>query len=348
MNLIGQRLGQYEILAHLGRGGMATVYRARQASVEREVAIKVIAPALGRRDVFVQRFEREAQLIAKLSHPHIVKLFDYGVLRGFHLRLIDPSFDPRSDLYYFVMELMLGGSLAERLQQARLKLEAISAILHQIAPALDYAHQQGIIHRDLKPANVLFDAHHNAFLTDFGIAKLLDAGDPQNILTEEGSTLGTPCYMAPELWQGENVGAWTDLYALGVMLFEMLCGRAPFMAGTPFRLMHMHLFEPPPALQKYDPSLSKALNAVVQRALAKSPADRFPSALALLEAYDQALREAPVPLSPSSVQPPTEVDAPPAASDHRLSARYRWLLIGLALLLALGLIGALTALLSRP
>ncbi|PJF34294.1 MAG: serine/threonine protein kinase, partial [Candidatus Thermofonsia Clade 1 bacterium] len=170
-------------------------------------------------------------------HPHIVKLFDYGTLRGFHLRLLDPSFDPRTDLYYFVMELMLGGSLAERMRKARLSLAEIRAILQQIAPALDYAHQQGIVHRDLKPGNVLFDAHQNAFLTDFGIAKLLEDGEDKNALTQEGTTLGTPSYMSPELWQGINIGAWTDLYALGVMLFEMLSGKLPFVANTPYRVM---------------------------------------------------------------------------------------------------------------
>jgi serine/threonine protein kinase len=348
MNLIGQRIGQYEILARFGEGGMATVYRARQDKVGREVAIKVMSPALARRDVFAQRFEREAQLIARLSHPHIVKLFDYGVLRGFHLRLIDPSFDPKTDLYYFVMELMLGGSLAERLRKARLTPPEVSAILHQIAPALDYAHQQGIVHRDLKPANVLFDAHQNAFLTDFGIAKLLDENGNQNALTQEGTTLGTPSYMSPELWQGENIGGWTDIYALGVMLFEMLCGKVPFTAGTPYRVMHMHLYDQPPALQRYDQTLPDSLNAVVRRALAKAPADRFPTAVALAEAFDEALRAAPVRMSASPAESSAEMAETSSTTPEVMSsARQRWLLISLAVVLALGVIAALALLSGR-
>lgn len=344
MNFVGQRIGQYEVVARLGAGGMATVYRARQDRVGREVAIKVMSPELVRHQVSAQRFEREAQLIAKLSHPHIVKLFDYGVLRGFHLRLIDPAFDPKIDLYYFVMELMTGGSLAEQMRRRRLTLPEISAILHQIAPALDYAHQQGVVHRDLKPANVLFDGHRNAFLTDFGIAKLLEERHGQNALTQEGTTLGTPFYMSPELWQGENVGSWTDHYALGVMLFEMLCGQVPFTAGTPYRLMHMHLFEQPPALQKYNQVLPEGLNAVVQRALAKAPEERFPTATALVKAFDQAWRAAPVPISAAqSVSPEPTVMLNRTAPKNR-----RWLLISLAVMLMLSFMMALIWLSNRP
>lgn len=348
MNLVGQRIGQYEILARFGEGGMATVYRARQDKVGREVAIKVMSPSLAHRDIIAQRFEREAQLIARLSHPHIVKLFDYGTLRGFHLRLIDPAFDPKVDLYYFVMELMLGGSLAERLRKARLTLPEVSAILHQIAPALDYAHQQGIVHRDLKPANVLFDAHHNAFLTDFGIAKLLEDGSNQNALTQEGTTLGTPSYMSPELWQGVNIGGWTDIYALGVMLFEMLCGKLPFIANTPYRVMHMHLHDQPPALQSHDQNLPESLNAVVQRALAKAPEDRFPTASALVEAFDEALRAVPVSIN-VSVKPTAAAKAETKVSlTAAPSPKYRWLLIGLAVVFALSIIAVLMLLSNRP
>ncbi len=338
MNLVGQRIGQYEIVARFGEGGMATVYRARQAKVGREVAIKVMLPSLAHRDVFAQRFEREAQLIAKLSHPHIVKLFDYGTLRGFHLRLLDPSFDPRTDLYYFVMELMLGGSLAERMRKARLSLAEIRAILQQIAPALDYAHQQGIVHRDLKPGNVLFDAHQNAFLTDFGIAKLLEDGEDKNALTQEGTTLGTPSYMSPELWQGINIGAWTDLYALGVMLFEMLSGKLPFVANTPYRVMYMHMNDQPPALQKYDPALPESLNAVIQRAMAKAPEDRFPSAVALVEAFEEALRAVPSQVSIPAVQESPLAAAPKASPNTTTLTRRPWLLIGLIMVVALSAI----------
>src|SRR5262245_9006951 len=159
-NLIGQRLGQYEIVALLGKGGMATVYRARQGSIGRDVAIKVIRPDLSETAGFVKRFEREASTIASLSHPHILKVFDYG---------------HEDELAYLVMELHSGGSLADRIKTGPLSPEQTTQMLSQVASALDYAHSRGIIHRDLKPQNVLLDETGNAHLTDFGIAKLVDA-----------------------------------------------------------------------------------------------------------------------------------------------------------------------------
>jgi serine/threonine protein kinase len=283
MNLVGQRLGQYEILARFGEGGMATVYRARQLSIKREVAIKVILPSLAAKSDFNKRFEKEAQIIASLSNPHIVKVFDYGVLRGFHLRLVDAEVDPRKDLFYLVMELLMGGSLADRLEAGPLPLDRINRTLIQVADALDYAHSRGYIHRDLKPPNVLYDDQDNAFLTDFGIAKLL--GETTS-LTQEGTTVGTPSYMAPEQWEGENVGPATDLYALGVVLFEMLAGQLPFIGSTPYRVMHMHVNDPPPAVTAINPNLPPDLDAILARALAKQPAARYESASALAQAFN--------------------------------------------------------------
>lgn len=351
MNLIGQRLGQYEVLARFGEGGMATVFRAKQDKVGREVAIKVMSPALAKREVFARRFEREAKMIAQLSHPHIVKLFDYGTLRGFHMRLIDPSFDPKTDIFYFVMELMLGGSLASRLRKARCTPQETNHVLHQIAPALDYAHEQGIIHRDLKPANVLFDDHQNAFITDFGIAKLMEEDSDQNSLTQEGTTLGTPSYMSPELWQGENIGSWTDIYALGIMVFEMLTGKLPFVAGTPFRVMHMHLFDPPPTLQRYDAALPTSLEPVLQRVLAKDPKDRYPTAVAFAEAFDAALQAAPLQVTASPAPDPhgnpTAAQKEKASQSAASADATRWLLIGLVVALALSLVVVMALLSSR-
>lgn len=208
--LIGQRLGQYELLSLLGRGGMATVYRARQASMERDVAIKIIDPRLAESPDFVKRFEREARTIASLSHPHILKVFDFGQF-GEHL--------------YLVMELLKGGSLANLIQKGPLPLDIVEKVLDQVASALDYAHEQEIIHRDLKPQNVLLDEKGHAFLTDFGIARLLNRGTK---LTQSGMVMGTPAYMAPEIWDNQPSDARADIYALGIMLFEMLAGRAHF------------------------------------------------------------------------------------------------------------------------
>ncbi|MCC7208053.1 MAG: serine/threonine protein kinase [Anaerolineae bacterium] len=291
MNLIGQRMGQYEILSQLGEGGMAVVYRARQMSVRREVALKIISPSLAARGGFSRRFEKEAQIIASLSNPHIVKVFDYGVMHGFHWRLTDAQVDPKTDLYYFVMEMLTGGSLSDRLEKGVIPLAQITRILEQMALALDYAHGRGTIHRDLKPPNVLFDDQGNAYLTDFGIAKLL--GETSS-LTQEGTTVGTPSYMAPEQWASENMGPPVDLYALGVVLFEMLTGRLPYVASSPYRVMHMHLNDPIPSAFMINPELPPAVDGVIARAMAKAPEERFESAAALVSAYKDALSGAPV------------------------------------------------------
>ncbi len=202
--LIGQRLGQYEIVALLGRGGMATVYRARQLNIKREVAIKVIRADLAETADFIKRFEREAETIASLRHPYILKLFDYGEF---------------GDTVYLVMELVSGGSLAELISKGPLPVATASRLLEQIASALDYSHERGIIHRDLKPQNVLLDEQNNPILTDFGIAKILSQ---TTSLTQSGMAMGTPSYMAPEQWMGKALDSRADIYALGIMLFEML------------------------------------------------------------------------------------------------------------------------------
>jgi len=314
MNLIGQRLGQYEIVARFGEGGMATVYRARQLNIKREVAVKVILPNLAIKEDFNKRFEQEAQMIASLSNPHIVKVFDYGVLRGFHMRLVDSQADPKKDLYYFVMEMLTGGSLSNRLSRGALPIEQITSILDQIALALDYAHGRNLVHRDLKPPNVLFDDQGNAFLTDFGIAKLISGEGSNAKLTQEGMTLGTPSYMAPELWTDEEVGPSVDIYALGVVLFEMLTGRLPFVASTPFRVMHMHLTDSVPSVYSLNPNLPPNLDSVIQTVMAKDPAQRFESALALTTAFKMAVAKkasAPAVVAPKPATPPAPEPEPP-------------------------------------
>src|SRR5258708_16823768 len=230
-DLIGQQLGQYEVVARIGAGGMATVYRARQAKIGREVAIKVIKSDLADSADFARRFEREARTVAGLSHPHILKLFDYGEQEG---------------MVYLVMELLNGGSLADKIhREGALPLDVIGHLLDQLGSALDYAHQHGVIHRDLKPQNVLLDQNGNAFLTDFGIAKMI--GDA-TALTQTGAALGTPSYMAPEQWLGQPIDSRADIYSLGVMLFEMLTGPTPFISETPFGFMHQHVYSPLPPL----------------------------------------------------------------------------------------------------
>lgn len=270
-DLIGQRLGNYEILSLLGEGGMAAVYRARRLNIKREVAVKVIESKLARNPDFLKRFEREANTVAELSHVHILKVFDYG---------------QQGDTVYLVTELLRGGSLAERLRVGRLPLDDVRRILEQLASALDYAHRRGIIHRDLKPQNVLFDEEGSPYLTDFGIAKVITE---TTVLTHSGVSMGTPAYMSPEQCRGAAVDSRSDIYALGVMLFEMLAGRVPFQADTPVGMAYMHLQEPPPKIRSLRADLPPAVERVMDTALAKAPEQRYQTAGELAKAFGLAL-----------------------------------------------------------
>jgi serine/threonine-protein kinase len=270
--LIGQRLGQYEIIAKIGAGGMATVYRARQASVDRDVALKVIRADLMEDENFLGRFQREARMIASLQHLHVLKVFDYG---------------NEGSIAYLVMELLEGGSLNRLLRRGgALPLPLTVRMIDQISMALDYAHGRGIIHRDLKPDNVLLDQHQNAFLTDFGIAKLLSE---TTSYTRTGMVMGTPAYMAPELWSGQPADARADIYALGVILYEMVTGISPFSGDTPFHIMHRHIYEMPPSTRDVNNSLPATVDSVIGKALAKDANQRFNTAGQLAEAFREAL-----------------------------------------------------------
>jgi serine/threonine-protein kinase len=287
INLIGERLGDYQITDKLGQGGMADVYRATQTNVGREVAVKVIQPGRQGQPDFISGFEKEAKLIASFSHPQIVKVFSYGVLKGFHLKLIDPSADPRRDLVYFVMELFPGGTLADLIDAGPLPLEQVSFFLGNIAAALDYAHGKGVIHRDLKPQNVLLDENKNAFLADFGIAAL--RGQPEEP-DPNGMILGTPYYMAPEQWEEQPTGPATDTYALGIMLWEMLTGKPTFDAENAVALYRMHKIEPVPSIQSVRKDLPAALDTLFARALAKDPANRYQTAGEMARDFEQAIK----------------------------------------------------------
>jgi formylglycine-generating enzyme required for sulfatase activity/serine/threonine protein kinase len=295
--LIGQQLGQYKIISILGEGGMATVYRAQQTTVSRDVAVKVIETKLARDSEFVTRFRREAETIATLDHPHILKLFDFG---------------QRGDLLYLVMELKLGGTLAQRLKQKPLSLDEVERLIAQLTEALDYAHRKGIIHRDIKPQNVLLDESGNAALTDFGIAKVLTS--ERTALTQSGISMGTPHYMSPEQWRGEKVDSRADLYALGVMLYEILAGDIPFKADTPSALMYKHLMEPVPSLARQRKDITPPLDAVISRTMAKTPTGRFQTGHEILVAFRDARRgimPPPPPTDPAQ-HTPTSIPRPDA------------------------------------
>ncbi len=280
-DLTGQTIGQYQLTEKLGAGGMAEVYKAYQPRLDRYVALKFIRPELAVDDNFRARFEQEARAIAQLSHGNIVHIYDFG--EEAHRYFLVMEFVPGQTLKQFVQAQSQAGSPAS--------LSEVVNILRQVGAALDYAHGRGIVHRDVKPDNILLTADGRAVLSDFGIAKLIEGEG--NGLTQTGTAVGTPAYMAPEQIQGikEQIGPTTDLYALGVILYELFTGQTPFTADTPFAVMLKHVSDPVPLPQSINPALPLALESVLLKTLAKQPDERYPSAEALLTAVEQALAE---------------------------------------------------------
>ncbi|MBN2305342.1 MAG: serine/threonine protein kinase, partial [Anaerolineae bacterium] len=287
--LISRTIGNYTIISRLGRGGMATVYRARQVNMQRDVALKVMSDELADDPQFIQRFEREAQFIAKLEHPRILPVHDFG---------------HEDDVIYLVMRLIEGDSLYDRLLEGPLSLATAARYTNQIAEALDYAHMQGVIHRDLKPNNVLLDELDNVYLMDFGLAKLIASSTH---LTQTGAVLGTPQYMAPEQWRGEPVDARTDIYALGVILYEMLVGRTPFESDTPYTLMYKHINDAPPPPREVQPDLPETVSEVILKALAKDRNARYSAAGELARALTTVVQAADIEGADGLVAPPLVV-----------------------------------------
>ncbi|MFP4323946.1 MAG: protein kinase domain-containing protein, partial [Anaerolineales bacterium] len=272
--MAGRQLGPYTLERLLGSGGMASVYAAQQQSMRREVAVKVLPLALAKSPDYAARFEREVHIAAQLEHPHILPVYDHGI---------------QDDISYVVMRLMPGGSLEDLMQRGEaLDSSLMLRIVRQIASALDYAHKQGVIHRDLKASNVLFDAEHNAYLADFGIAKLVEHAGAS--LTSTGMVMGTPAYMAPEQWQAAPVDARTDIYALGVLVYNLLTGRLPFTAPTPYALMHKHLNEYPEPPSRLQSRLPAQVNHVIETVLAKDINARYPTAQIFLDALEKAIQ----------------------------------------------------------
>jgi len=293
--LLSRTIGNYQIVDRLGKGGMATVYRARQVNMQRDVAIKIMSADLAQDPQFVARFEREAQVIAHLEHPRILPVHDFG---------------HEGELFYLVMRLIEGDTLYQRLLDDALPVDVAARFVAQIAEALDYAHAEGVIHRDLKPNNILIDAWDNLYLMDFGLAKMVASSSN---LTETGAVLGTPAYMAPEQWRGAPVDARTDVYALGVILYEMVAGETPFETDTPYSLMYKHLNDPPPPLRDRLPDLPEAAERVILKALAKDMAGRYQSAGDLARAFVSAVEgeEDGAPADFPAEAPPAEEPVPP-------------------------------------
>jgi serine/threonine-protein kinase len=268
--LIGKTLGKYKIVEEIGHGGMATVYKGYQPSLNRYVAVKVLARELAKDEVFRKRFKREAEAVAKLSHPNIVPIYDFDE-------------EPSLEALYIVTELV-EGSLKERLGRPMEKEEAIR-IAAEVARALDYAHRQGIVHRDVKPSNILLAKDGRAMLTDFGIAKMV-AGTQY---TETGRSIGTPTYMSPEQAKGQRIDGRSDIYSLGIVLYEMLTGRPPFIADTPISVLHKQVYEKPFPPRRFNPKIPRNLERIILKALAKERERRFRTAGDMARALEEAI-----------------------------------------------------------
>jgi serine/threonine protein kinase len=280
-DLTGTTLGNYRVLSPVGRGGMAIVYQGYQPSLDRYVAIKVMSHHLADDQTFVDRFQREAASVAQLRHQNIVQMVDFGL---------------KKDISYMVMEFIDGETLKDRLVRlnqngARLPLPEVSHIVTDMAAALDYAHAHNIVHRDVKPANIMLRREERlaqltgrtpftAVLTDFGVARMLEGVQ----LTGTGATIGTPDYMSPEQARGQAATAASDVYALAIVLYEMLTGELPFTADTPVAVLLQHMQEPPPSVLVKVPDLPVGFEAVLRTGLAKNPAGRYATAGQMAEA----------------------------------------------------------------
>lgn len=319
LNLAGRTFGEYELQELIGRGGMGTVYRAYQPSLKRDVAVKVLSFEFAARPGYIRRFTREAQMVAVLQHPHILPVQYYGVQDG---------------TSYMVMPLLTGGTLARYLSRCVKEnkplpsLESIAVLLKQVAGALDYAHSQGVIHRDIKPNNIMFDNRGNAYLMDFGIAKLTSG---ESDLTSTGLVVGAPQYIPPEQWRGDELTPSADIYALGATVYAMLTGRAPFEAETPHAMMHKHLYEFPVSPQNFREDVPDTVIDVVMKAMSKEPEDRYACAEDFAAAFERAIR--------TDITPQLNESSPPTKK-----LPFMW---GLGIIIGLLFVILMTLLLSR-
>jgi serine/threonine-protein kinase len=317
--------GRYRVLAKIGGGGMADVWLAEDAHLQRRIALKVLHRRFAQDREFVMRFQREAESAAGLQHPNIVSVFDRGDWEG---------------TYYIAMQYVEGPTL-KQLIDSGITLEQAVAVIRQVLQAAGYAHRQGIVHRDLKPQNVIVDPEGKAVVTDFGIAR---AGVSE--ITQTGSVMGTPHYLSPEQAQGLDVTAVSDLYSIGVMLYEALTGRVPFEGESAVAVAMKQVSQMPQRPSSIQPRVSPALDAVVMRALEKDPGQRFQSADAFIAALDQAMREpgaagrgtTSFAALPPVIAVPEDEEDPEAAKKRR---RNWWILAALVAILIGALIGLL-------
>ena len=315
---IGETVGSYRVVAQLGQGGMATVFKAYHPGLDRYVALKVLHPAFKEDSNFAQRFRREARIVARLEHPNIVPVYDYAEHRG---------------LAYLVMRFIDGETLKARLRRGPLRPDQIVQVARDLGAALDYAHQQGILHRDIKPSNVLLagdpadpDALGHIFLADFGLARIAESGE--STLSRD-MMMGTPQYISPEQARGDkelDVGA--DIYSLGVVLYEMVTGRVPFNADTPYSIIHDHIFSPLPLPTSIRPDLPEPVERVLLKALSKEHTDRYASVQNFVDAFTAAMQTGVALLAPSS-STATVVHTAARSPEQTRSRRRVWLWLAL-------------------
>jgi len=307
----GDNIGPYQVIEPLGQGGMATVFKAYHPALDRYVALKVLHPAFKEDSNFSARFVREARIVAKLDHPNIVPIYDFAEYHG---------------TPYLVMRFIEGKTLKAVLREGLLPVSRVLAIIRPVTEALAYAHAQGVLHRDIKPSNILRANDGHIFLTDFGLARIAQAGE--STLSQD-MLIGTPQYISPEQARGEPATERSDLYSLGVVLFEMFTGRVPFSADTPYAVIHDHIYTPLPLPTSINPQLSPEIERVLLKALAKDASARYASATELMTALEQAAGPvssvatiSPAPLPISSATPPPSMPEPvsigsPAPSSTR-------------------------------
>ncbi|MEM6284036.1 MAG: serine/threonine-protein kinase, partial [Chloroflexota bacterium] len=264
----GETIGSYTIEGELGTGGMATVYRARHVRLARDVALKLMHQAFVTDDNFIARFEREAQIVARLEHANIVPVYDFDDIEG----------QP-----YIAMKYIEGRTLKDTFAQVAPTLDEIVNIVDAVAAALTYAHAQGVLHRDVKPSNVIIDQTGHIYLTDFGLARAAQSGEST---LSAGMIIGTPNYVAPEQASDDaEVSERSDVYSFGVMLYEMMTGRVPFTGKTPYATIHKHIYEPPPLPSEINPEVPTQVEMVLLKALEKAPDDRYQTPGELAEAF---------------------------------------------------------------
>jgi len=322
--------GRYELHRRVGRGGMAEVYLARDRLLDRLVAIKILFPEFATDPSFVARFRREAQAAANLNHPNIVGVYDWGKERG---------------TYYIVMEYVDGRTVSDILRSdGPIEPKRGAGIAADVAAALGFAHRKGVVHRDVKPGNVLITKTGEVKVADFGIARAMTSSSEEN-LTQTGSVMGTATYFSPEQAQGKPVDARTDLYSLGVVLYEMASGKPPFSADSPVAIAYKHVQEPIPPLAGRVPGIAPDYQAITERALAKDPDDRYPDGAAMradllrfrdgrpiapVNAVPTGPARPPVVATPGPVLPPPVTPAEPVRSSGR---RTGWFFVIIVLLL---------------